>query len=235
MAVTFKSVLLPVALALTLGFGSTASADTLTENFDNGVPAGWTINNLSNPPGGTSWYQGSTEVFDAYEGPADSYIAANYNSVEDYGPISTWLILPTGTYHNGDTLTFFTRTSEDSEWADNLEVRFSSVGGTNVGSDENSVGTFSNLLLSINPTEDPFGYPHEWTQYSVTLSGLSGATTGAFAFRYTVSDGGFFGSGSNYIGIDSVTISAVPEPGTYLMLGAGLGMLAFLRKRKAAA
>jgi PEP-CTERM motif len=235
MAVTFRSALLPVALALTLGFGSTASADTLTEGFDNGVPEGWTINNLSNPPGSTSWYQGSTEVFDAYEGAADSYLAANYNSVDLFGPISTWLITPTGTYNNGDTLTFFTRTTSDSEWADNLEVRFSSVGGTNVGNDENSVGTFTTLLLSINPDEDPLGYPNDWTQYSVTLSGLSGPTSGAFAFRYIVSDGGAFGSGSNYIGIDSVSIAAVPEPGTYLMLGTGLGLLAFARKRKAKA
>jgi hypothetical protein len=233
MAVSFKSALLPLALAFSLGFSGAASADALTEGFENGVPAGWTINNLSNPTGGTSWYQGSTDVFDAYEGPADSFLAANYNSVDTAGPISTWLILPSGTYNNGDTLSFYTRTSTGSEWADNLEVRFSNVGGTNVGSNENSVGTFGTLLLSVNPNEDATGYPDEWTQYSVTLSGLSGATQGAFAFRYTVTDGGAFGSDSNYIGIDSVSVSAVPEPSAYLMLGVGAGLLAFMRKRKA--
>jgi hypothetical protein len=232
MAVSFKSVLLPIALAFSLGFSGAASADALTENFDSGVPAGWTINNLSNPVGATSWYQGSTEVFDAYEGAPDSYLAANYNSVDLAGPISTWLILPSGTYNNGDTLSFVTRTASGSEWADRLEVRFSNVGGTNVGNTENSVGTFSTLLLSVNPTQDPTGYPDEWTQYSVTLSGLSGATQGAFAFRYSVTDGGAFGDGSNYIGIDSVSVSAVPEPSSYLMFGAGAGLLAFMRKRK---
>jgi hypothetical protein len=225
--------MLPLALALSLGFSGAASADALTENFDSGVPAGWTVNNLSNPEGSTSWYAGSTEVFDAYEGAPGSYLAANYNSVDFQGPISTWLILPSGTYNNGDTLSFFTRTASDTEWADNLEVRFSNVGGTDVGNTENSVGTFSTLLLSVNPNEEPTGYPDDWTQYSVTLSGLSGATNGAFAFRYTVSDGGAFGSGSNYIGIDSVSVSAVPEPSTYLMFGVGAGLLAFMRKRKA--
>ena len=233
MAVSFKSALLPLALAFSLGFSGAASADALTEGFDDGVPSGWTINNLSNPPGTTSWYQGSTEVFDAYEGAGDSYLAANYNSVDLAGPISTWLIMPTGTYNNGDTLSFFTRTAEGSIWSDTLEVRFSSVGGTDVGDDENSVGTFSTLLLSVNPDEQADGYPQEWTQYSVTLSGLSGATSGAFAFRYSVTDGGAFGNDSNYIGIDSVSVSAVPEPSTYMMLGAGVGLLAFMRRRKA--
>ena len=32
-------------------------------------------------------------------------------------------------------------------------------------------------------------------------------------------------------GFNAVTVSAVPEPGTYAMLLAGLGLLAFLRRR----
>ncbi|MET0267220.1 MAG: choice-of-anchor J domain-containing protein [Duganella sp.] len=239
MAVSFRSALLPLALSLTLGFCGSASADALTENFDNGLPSGWTVNNLSNPVGATSWYQGSTTVFDAQEGAANSYLAANYNSGSGLANLSTWLILPTSTYRNGDTLSFFTRTADFSLFPDNLEVRFSNVGGNDVGNAENSVGTFSTLLLSVNPTQELFGYPEEWTQYSVSLSGLSGATTGAFAFRYTVTDGGPNGVNSNYIGIDSLTITnavtAVPEPETYLMLGAGLGLIGWMRKRKTGA
>lgn len=229
MSVFFKSALV---LSLALAFSGAASADALTENFDGGVPAGWTVTNLSEPLGATSWFQGNSTVFNAQQGAANSYIAANFNNGADVASISNWLILPTATYHNGDTLSFYTRTTEDSFWPDNLELRFSSVGGTNVGSSSSSVGTFTSLLLSVNPGQDVHGYPEGWTKYSVTLSGLAGATNGAFAFRYVVADGGPNGDNSNYIGIDTLQITAVPEPGTYLMLGAGLGLLGLVRKRK---
>ncbi|MGK5076991.1 choice-of-anchor J domain-containing protein [Janthinobacterium sp. HLX7-2] len=234
MSVTFKSALLStLALALTLSFSGAASADALVETFDNGVPAGWTVNNLSTPVGSTSWFQGNGGVFEAHEGVGNSYLAANFNSGSGHSSISNWLILPTSTYRNGDTLSFFTRTTEDSFWPDSLEVRFSNVGGTDVGNTASSVGSFSTLLLSVNPTQALLGYPETWTQYSVTLSGLSSATSGALALRYLVDDGGPNGNNSNYIGIDTLQItSAVPEPSTYLMMGLGLGMVGFLRMRK---
>ena len=146
MSVTFKSTLLST-LALTLAFSlsSAASADALTENFDDGLPTGWTVNNLSSPAGSTSWFQGSPTVFDAHQGAANSYLAANFNNGSSVSDISTWLILPTSTYRNGDTLSFFTRTADLSIWPDNLEVRFSNVGGSDVGNSAGSVGTFSTL------------------------------------------------------------------------------------------
>lgn len=226
-----------LALALaTLGASATASADALTENFDNGVPSGWTVNNLSNPLGTTNWFQGNARTFEAHEGAANSYVAANFNAGGGVSTISDWLIMPTSTYRNGDTLSFFTRTSDFSFFPDRLDVRFSNVGGTDVGAGANSVGTFTSLLLSVNPNEDLFGYPDTWTQFNVTLSGLSGATTGAFAFHYTVHNAGPLSFKADYIGIDTVQVTsvaaAVPEPETYLMLGAGLGLIGLMRKRQ---
>ena len=225
---------LAFALA-TVGASATASADALTENFDNGVPSGWTINNLSDPLGSVGWFPGAQNVFEAHDGAADSYVAANFNAGGDVSLISNWLIMPTSTYNNGDTLSFFTRTNYLSDYPDRLDVRFSSVGGTDVGDTATSVGTFSTLMLSINPNEQVYGYPDFWTRYSVTLSGLNGPTSGAFAFHYVVNDGGPLASKSNYIGIDTVRVTAVPEPGTYLMLGAGLGLIGLMRKRHARA
>jgi hypothetical protein len=229
---------LAFALA-TVGASATASADALTENFDDGVPSGWTVNNLSDPLGTTNWFQGTPQTFEAHDGAANSYVAANFNAGRNVSTISDWLIMPTSTYRNGDTLSFFTRTTDFSFFPDRLDVRFSSVGGTDVGNTANSVGTFTTLLLSVNPDEALFGYPQTWTQFSVTLGGLAGPTTGAFAFHYTVNNGGPLGFNSDYIGIDTVQVTsvaaAVPEPTTYLMLGAGLGLIGFMRKRNARA
>jgi hypothetical protein len=236
MAVPFKSALISTfALALTLGLSTGASANPLTENFDAGLPAGWTVNNLSQPPGTLDWFQGNDLVFPAQQGAPNSYLAANFESGAEVSTISTWLILPTSTYRNGDTLSFYSRTAEFSEWPDRLEVRFSNVGGTDVGTTATSVGSFSTLLISINPTLQVGGYPDEWTRYSATLSGLTGPTSGAFAFRYTVNDGGLFGANSNYIGVDTVQITAVPEPSVYMMMAFGLGMVGYMRKRQSRA
>jgi hypothetical protein len=235
MVISYKPAAAAVlALALSLGAGG-VSAAPLTENFDAGLPAGWTVTNLSQPPGTMGWFQGNPAVFEAHQGAPNSYLAANFASGAAASDISTWLILPTSTYQNGDTLSFFTRTADFSEWPDRLEVRFSNVGGTDVGNTAQSVGTFSKLLVSINPTLAVGGYPEDWTRYSVGLSGLTGPTTGAFAFRYTVSEGGVAGVNSNYIGIDSVQIGAVPEPGTYVMMALGLGLIGVMRKRKMSA
>lgn len=235
MAVPFKSAFSAFALALTLGLSTGASADPLTENFDAGLPAGWTVKNLSEPPGTLAWFQGNEFVFPAQQGAPNSYLAANFESGAESSTISTWLILPTATYRNGDTLSFYSRTADLSEWPDRLEVRFSNVGGTDVGTGATSVGTFSTLLISINPTLQVGGYPEDWTRYSATLSGLTGPASGAFAFRYTVTDGGLSGANSNYIGIDTLRIAAVPEPSVTMMMAFGLGMVGYMRRRQSRA
>jgi len=86
-------------------------------------------------------------------------------------------------------------------------VRMSLNGDSaNVGATATSVGDFTNLLLDINPTYTTAGYPTNWTQYTVTISGLSSPMMGRLAFRYFVENGGSGGTRSNYIGIDNLSI-----------------------------
>jgi hypothetical protein len=221
--------ILPALIAALL-CGASASAATISEDFDHGLPSGWTVVNNSQPAGTTSWFQGDQTIFTAEQGAGDSYLAANFHSGAGAANLSTWLILPTQTYNNGDVLSFSTRTSDFSFFPDRLEVRFSRIGGTDVENSAASVGSFSTLLLSINPAQQVFGYPDVWTRYSVALSGLTGPTGGALAFRYVVEDGGPGGQNSNYIGIDSVRVAAVAEPDRWLMLGAGLGLAGLVRR-----
>ena len=104
---------------------SSAIADDLTEGFNDvsSLP-GWAMINNSSPAGSTGWFQG-TGAFPAQAGPADSYVAANFNDADFGGDISNWLITPEEALTNGTTLTFYTRTVPDSGFADRLEVRLS--------------------------------------------------------------------------------------------------------------
>ncbi len=182
-------------------------ATELAEGFEDitTLPGnGWVMINNSSPVGFTSWYQGIASLFPAHDGPPDSYIAADFENTDLIGTISNWLITPVVTLRNGDTLTFWTR-SIGSSFPDRLEVRMSTAGAsTNVGNSATSVGDFTHLLLSINPNLEVGGYPDEWTRFEITIEGLDGPATGRLAFRYFVTDSGFFGSNGDYIGIDTV-------------------------------
>jgi len=183
--------------------------ETLTEGFDNIAnltSQGWAFSNLSSPLGSTGWFQGVTTVFDAQAGPTNSYIAANFNNTTGgTGTISNWMFTPSYTLNNGDVITFFTRVP-GSNFPDRLELRMSTNGNsTNSGGTSTSVGDFTTLLLSINPNLVAGGYPTTWTQYSVTISGLSEPVQGRLAFRYFVTNAGPTGANSDYIGIDSYT------------------------------
>jgi PEP-CTERM motif len=198
----------------------------LSEGFDSVAAlagAGWVLTNNSTPGGATGWFQGNDSVF-----PAQAYIAANYLNSGLDGNISNWLLTPTRSIQNGDTLTFWTRTEVGSLFPDRLEVRMSTAGSSfDVGSSDTSFGDFSTLLLSINPSLSVGTYPEAWTRFSVSVSGLGAAAEGRYAFRYFVSDTSL---NANYIGIDTVSVEAVPEPSTLLLLASG--GVALLRRRR---
>jgi uncharacterized repeat protein (TIGR01451 family) len=183
-----------------------------SEGFDdiNNLPS-WYMQNNSDPIGVTEWFQGNDGVFPAHAGDPTAYIAANYNNTSGIGTISNWLLTPEQSLYDGTTLSFWTRTVAGSNYPDRLQVRLSTEGpSTNVGTGPDDVGDFITLLLDINPNLQIGGYPEEWTQFTVTLSGIPAGATGRIAFRYCVTDGGPSGFNSNYIGIDTVEVES-PE------------------------
>ena len=199
----------------------------LSENFDDisTLPGnGWVLTNNSSPIGSTGWFQGNTAIFNAQAGLANAYIAANFDNATFGGSISNWLILPTLTLDSTSVLTFYTRTEPGAPAPDRLEIRLSTNGSSsNVGSTATSVGDFTTLLLSINPSLTTGAYPTGWTQLSIPLGGnILLPTNGRIAFRYFVSDTSVNG---DYIGIDSVQVTnaLVPEPSVI-----GLGVLGIM-------
>jgi hypothetical protein len=232
-----------LALGLAMAMSASVNAQSFVEGFETVTPltgTGTPTQVTSNFTGilrsttlGTSGiFQGNSGVFPAQAGDPTSYAGMNFNNTTGVNTISTWLATNVLTLNNGDTFSFFTRTVPTPAFPDRLQVRLSQGGASlDVGATSTSVGDFSVLLLDINPNYSTTGYPADWTQFTATVSGLSGPTQGRIAFRYFVEGGGPSGNNSDYIGIDSVSYTAIPEPTSIALLGLGfLGLVARRRK-----
>lgn len=194
-----------------LAVAGAASAQPITENFDVVVPTGWQAINNSAVVGPTTVFQGNTDVFESQAGAPDSYAGMNFNATTGANDISVWLITPVLTgLQNGHTWSFWTRTVDPPEFPDRLEFRLSTNGSCNPGTTTSSVGDFTTVLTTVNPTLTLSGYPIVWTQFQGTLAGIPGGSSGCFAFRYAVPNGGPLGSNSDYIGIDTFAYLQVP-------------------------
>jgi hypothetical protein len=193
-----------------------AGAELLNEGFNNvaSLP-GWTQVNNS-VPAGSGWFQGNPDILSAQSGAPDAYIGASFlGAAGGAGMVDNWLITPTLNLSGTTALSFFTSHEATPGFADLLEVRVAAGSGS--GTDG-----FSTLLTTIGGATA--AYPTSWEQFSASVD-VSGP--GRFAFRY-LGDA----AALNYVGLDSVrVVSAVPEPGAYLMLVMGLGALAIRRRR----
>ena len=214
-----------LAVALTVcasGFGSLSHAALLSEGFNNiGTLAGsgWVMTNLSTAGGTTGWYQGETSVFSAQAGPADSYIAANYNNAPVGGAIQNWLITPAFSFDYFARLSFWTRSDVNPNYGDRLQVRYSATGSSNTAD-------FTQVLMDINPTEALGNFFDVFTELTSVVGGSGG--TGRVAFVYTSSNADH----ANYIGIDTVSVTAVPLTDSLALSALGLGLLGVAGRRR---
>jgi hypothetical protein len=216
---------------------------SFTEDFNDVsklTTRGWAFRNNSNPVGPQGWRVGRYEAliapsnkpnlpavvgfpaYNATRSPND-FISCDVSAVNTNGDISAWLITPPMTVKNGDVLTFYTRTMDDTNFPiytrDRMQVRANLTDGSaDVGTDALSVGSFTKLLLDINPAvaqNANGGYPwDEWTEFTITMSGITGTVKNArIAFRYFMIDGGIEGgsSGNRYtsiVGVDNVVFQS---------------------------
>ena len=185
----------------------------INEGFDGGIPQDWATQNMSLPIGRTKWAQGNPTFagFTSHSGPPTSFLMSDFFAANQNGApntISNWLFTPSISIKNGDILSFWTRQPGGTDYPDRLEVRLSTNGvSTNVGTTATTVGDFTNLLLSVNPTLVTGVYPKVWTMYSVTVSGLAAPSTGRIAFRVFDTDDGT-GANENVVGLDDVVYTS---------------------------
>ena len=193
-----------VSMVVAAALASTVAAQF--EGFEPGpatpgaapIPTGWTSVNASVGGPGTNpnWQIRNDGVtFPANTG--SSYAFANYNAATGANNISLYLISPQVTIANGASISFWTRTVNTVLYPDRLQLVFNTTGST-------LPADFTNVLLTVNPTLTTTGYPNVWTQYTATISGVTGSVTGRYAFHYNPSNGGPTGSNSDYVGIDDV-------------------------------
>jgi len=212
------TLLFAAALSLTNLNAQTVLNESFTSPW-NPNTLGWVRSNVSTPATANLWTQGNAANFNALSGGPSDFSGVGFNSTTGANTISNWLVTPTLNLTNGATLKFATRTVPSTTvYPDRMQIRSSIGTSTAVGTGTTSVGTFTNLLLDINPLYSIStatavsngtvnGYPDQWTVYSVVLSGITGTMQGRLAFRYFVENAGPTGSNSDYIGIDDVTYS----------------------------
>jgi len=120
-----------------------------------------------------------------------------------------------------NSVTFWTRTIfNPSIFPDRLELRLSLAGSSTVTTD------FSTVLVTVNPDLTATGYPNVWTAYTASFAATPGSS-GRLGFRYTVPNS----FNADFIGLDTVSVSAVSEPAAALLMLLGVGGLMLHRRR----
>ena len=194
----------------------------LSEGFDSVSDlgaAGWVISNMSTPGGAVpeGWYQGSPDPtrFDAQAGFPTSFAASSFVTTAAGGTLSNWLVTPTFSTATATQISFWVRGANDPGFFDSFTYGVSS-------------GSSDSAAFSLRPTSiAPVG---DWTQVTFGLSAQGAGAIGRLAIVYTGA-----ADNSSLIGIDTLTVTAVPEPQTWLLTAAGLAAcVAVVRRRKAA-
>ena len=183
-----------------------------------------TVNSAANPPVRNNPFNDvvvangqTTPVPNGHLGGANSFALVNFTSTSSTlamgATISNWLITPIITVQNGDIISFYSRLgkipgSTGAGFPDRLQLRMSLDGAFSIdpSTGPNDVGTYTNILVDINPTLVTGVYPQVWTQYSYTVEGLIAPTDVKIGFRYFVENGGANGPKSDIIGIDTFSI-----------------------------
>jgi hypothetical protein len=183
------------------------------DNIAAATTAGWKFLNKSETQTAATFgfVNGTTGAFSGA-----GFIKAGFEANDGAGIISVWAISPKVVLQNGDKISFYTKTLNDytdplNVYPDRLQLRLTLAEKDSVGPGTGT-GLFGINLVDINPAYSatlPTAYPDGWTKFEGTVSGLSKPTTGHYAFRYFVEDGGTAGTNSNQIWLDKVQYTSV--------------------------
>lgn len=196
-----------VAAAITFAAVSAQAQQVLISQGFNSVAGlvgkGWSLTNASTPIGSVNnWFQGDSTQFAAQAGASDSYIAGNFNLAAAGGTIDALLVTPTFSTERSGNVSFRARAVIDSDPTFFDQLRFglipSAAAPLIAAPDQETLGGPSTTI------------PGVWTLYTVGFAAQGVGSTARFAIEYTGA-----ADTSNYVGIDTLTVSAVPEPSSW--------------------
>jgi hypothetical protein len=205
-----------IALALSGAVASAQAGVVVNEGFNDVTTLGakgWVMTNASTPGGVIpGWFQGDQTTFPAQAGSAESYIAANYANAGSGGTLNNWLITPEFSNETPVFISLWLRAADDANFSDQVAFGFSSNGSSAIA--DFTVATPFTVLTN------------DWTRYDLYFGARGTGATGRFAIQYTGA-----ADFSNYVGVDSLTVT-VPEPSTMLVMMTGLMGVAAMRRRQ---
>jgi hypothetical protein len=220
---TRKNVWLAALFGMLLLFGNLAVAEAqqlIGGDFElvTFPPTNWIVRNQSTTIGSNAqcWNRFTTTPWTPHAGVG--HAGANFNCTTGTNTISGWLLShQMVNLQNGQTVSFWTRKASPDTFPDRLQLRLCLDGAPDscgaagsTGATSTDVGTFTTVLVDVNPTLVTGVYPTVFTQFSATLSGLpAGPNAGRIAFRYFVTNGGPSGANSDIMSIDDAVVTPV--------------------------
>lgn len=206
-------------LLLALGLAATSVAAQaqvlMSQGFEDPatIASTWVVINNSTPTGpAPGWQLGNSDIFTAQAGSASSFMSASYQAAGAGGTLNTYLVSPTFSMAKPVVIEFYARAEAAAGYFDQISFGW----GTS---------NLSAVTLSSPATVGTDG----WAKYSFQVAAQGASSVGRFVVNYVGA-----ADTADYVGIDSVTITAVPEPSSLLMLGAGIaGLMGWSRRRQA--
>lgn len=226
-----------IAAALVATQGASAAQLISNGGFESGLSA-WTVTDLAGGSG--SWYAASgSSGPDSGNSTVGPFTGSGYALTDQTGP-GTHSLTQSFSVSPGASsvvLTFNMFVNSYGGFFDNGGV-LDHTGNTvefgrvdlltaGAGAFDTGAGVISNLFSGIDSGTNPNPY----TAYSFDITSLV-SSGGTFQLRFAESDNaGFFNMGVDNVSIDAQS-SAVPEPGSLVLISLGLFGMASLRKRK---
>lgn len=215
--------------------------DTYTENFDSylgtqvSIPTGYTFSDTDYSPGGLYDIANTYANSNSNYGLLDSNVSATDIAFGQKGPTSGTDFLNLAMVNNtGSEISEFTVTWDFEQYSSagratelNFNYNPNSSGFTTIG----ITGSFTSAATTGSPDGNLSSVAIENKSVSILLDNpLQDGEGIIFGWGFRAGAG----SGSNgHIGVDNITVTAIPEPSVAAMLLIGMGFLfRFMRKKK---